>query len=248
MIKTYYWKGKKNFGDLLTPLLLQRFCHLEAQWVPEAEAELVMVGSVLDTLPYYYKGIVAGAGFLHEHAMVKMVAGNMAKVLAVRGPLTLKTLSIPNKQSIVLGDPGLLADELIPNQDKLYEVGLIPHWTDKSLELNPIFKRLNPRIIRVDDDPIKIITEIAQCKKIVSSSLHAVVLADAFGIPRRTELSPRVLSHPHQEGGDFKWRDYNLSIGMEFKTGVLQSVDRNIIIEKQNALFQVMEEVKALLS
>jgi pyruvyltransferase len=237
VVKVYYWKGRKNFGDLLTPLLLNKFLHLSSEWVEPEDAELVMAGSVLDKLPEDWGGIIAGAGKLHERTVLNFPNAN---ILAVRGPLTAKGL----KGDFILADPGLLADELAGCADKEYNLGVVPHWTDKTLEMDSRFTKYNPLIIRVDDDPIKVIRQIGLCKKIVSSSLHGIIIADAFGIPRRIEISPRALSHAHQEGGLFKWKDYSASLGMELAIGITQEVDRNIITEKQYELFDVFEEIR----
>jgi pyruvyltransferase len=241
VVKVYYWKGRKNFGDLLTPLLLNKYSHLPSEWVEPEYAELIMAGSVLDKMPRDWKGIIAGSGKLHEKTTL---AFPNAKILALRGPLTAKGL----KGNFVLADPGLLADELVRCEDKKYELGIVPHWTDTTLEHDPRFTKYNPLIIRVGDDPLKVIREISICRKIISSSLHGIVLADAFGIPRRIEISPRVLSHAHQEGGLFKWKDYSASLNMELTIGLTQEVDRNIIMEKQYELFDVFEEIKNILT
>lgn len=238
-MKIFYWKAKKNFGDLLASLLIKKFTNLSSEWAEPEQAELVVVGSILHLLPENWNGVIAGCGKLHEKDRIKFPA---ARILALRGPLTAKGV----KGNFVLGDPGLLADELVVNQEKEYNLGIVPHWTDKKLEHDPRFKKFNPKIIRVSDDPLKVIKEIGQCKKIVSSSLHGIVLADAFGIPRRVEISPRVLSHPHQEGGLFKWKDYSASIGLNFEIGLTQEADRNKIIDIQNELFDVFEEIKTI--
>lgn len=235
----YYWNAHKNFGDLLTPLLLKKFAKLNSTWVEPAKAELISVGSILEHMPDNWGGVIVGSGKLHEGTRLGI---NKCKILALRGPLTAHKV----KGNFAIADPGLLADELISNQDKVYDLGIIPHWTDKKLEHNPLFTKYNPKIIRVTDDPIKVITEIAQCKKIVSSSFHGLVLADAFGIPRRTEISETVLALPQREGGTFKFRDYSESIGLKFEVGVTQEADRNKITELQNELFDVFEEVKSL--
>lgn len=238
-MKTYYWKGKPNFGDLLTPLLLKRFAKIPAEWSSPAESDIVVIGSVLEHIPQDYKGIVVGCGKLHEKTVINLP---QAKILALRGPLTAKGL----KGNFVLADAGLLADELVKLEDKEYELGIVPHWTDKTLELNPIFKKYNPKIIRVSDDPLKVISEIGKCRKIVSSSLHGIILADAFAIPRRVEIAPRMLSHPHQEGGLFKWLDYHASINEKLEVGVTRQIHPNKIADKQYELFDVFEEVKSL--
>ncbi len=242
----YYWNQKKNFGDLLTPLLLKRFTKLDSTWSKPEDAQLVCVGSIIEKLPQNWRGVIAGAGMLHESSRYSTAH----LVLGVRGPLTAKRMmyGASYMKNFVLADPGLLADELVGDQDKIYNLGIVPHWTDKNLANNPTFKKFNPKIINVLDDPLKVIKEIGQCKKIVSSSLHGIILADAFGIPRRIEIAPRMLTHVHQEGGLFKWEDYSASINMKLEIGVTQEPDRNIIIEKQHELFDVFEEIKTLFS
>lgn len=236
-MNVYYWTGKKNFGDLLTPLLIHKFTRKATNWTKPESAEIVCVGSIIEHLPLDWQGTIAGAGKLHEKTVINLPH---AKILALRGPLTAKGV----KGSFTLADPGLLADELVNLEDKEYDLGIVPHWTDNTLENDPRFIKYKPKIIRVTDDPLKIISEIGKCKKIISSSLHGIILADAFGIPRRIEISPRILSHAHQEGGLFKWQDYSASLNMPLQIGVTQEVDRNIIIEKQYELFDVFEYIK----
>jgi hypothetical protein len=237
VVKTYYWKGRPNFGDLLTPYLLKKFSKLSSEWFEPKDSQLVMIGSILEHLPEDWNGVIAGAGKLHEKTNLKFPN---AKILAVRGPLTAKGL----KGNFALGDPALLADELVSREDKQYDLGIIPHWTDKALENNKIFTRYNPKIIRVQDDPIEVIKDIGRCKKIVSSSLHGIILADAFNIPRRIEIAPRMLTHAHQEGGLFKWQDYSASLNLKLEIGLTQEVDRNTIIERQHELWDVFQEIR----
>jgi len=240
-IKIYYWKTRPNFGDSLTPLLLKKFSRLESEWAEPEDAELVAVGSVIDKLPEDWSGIIAGSGKLHEKTKVNFPN---ARILGLRGPLTAKGV----KGNFALGDPALLCDELIGNQDKEYDLGIVLHWTDKTLEQNPIFKKYNPLIIRVSDDPLEVIRQIGLCKKIVSSSLHVIIVADAFGIPRRIEIPPRALSHPHQEGGLFKWHDYSASIDMKLEIGVTQEPDKHKVNDRQDEIYDVFKEIKAIFS
>lgn len=240
-IKTYYWNKKPNFGDLLTGLLLTRFTGLESEWSEPENSDLVVVGSTLEHFPENWTGIIAGAGKLHERTVLQFPN---ATVLALRGPLTARGIK-GLKKEVVLADPALLADELVKIEDKRYELGIIPHWTDKKLEFDPRFTKYNPHIIHVRDDPLGVISEIGQCKKIISSSLHGIILADSFNIPRRIEIAPRMLTHAHQEGGMFKWQDYSESLGIKLEIGVTVEVDRNKVMEKQYELFDVFEEIEA---
>lgn len=230
----FWWVGHPNFGDLLTPLLLQHFADLSVSWAPVGKANLVCVGSVLDLLPQRWDGVVIGSGKLREASSVDL---SHATVLALRGPLTAKGV----KGSFALGDPGLLADELV-TVTKEHELGLVPHWSDKRLEHRPEFKKFKPLIIRPSNNPLEVLRQIGSCRKIVSSSLHGIIIADAFGIPRRTEMAeifPR-------EGGDFKFRDYAASIGVPFQVGVTQEAPRSKIQDRQHELYDVLVEVGRL--
>jgi len=238
IVRVYYWKSVANFGDQLNPLLLRRFPRLLTEWSEPDDAELVLCGSVIDRLPRDWTGVIAGSGKLHEYTKVPPEA----RILALRGPLSAKGV----KGDFALGDPGLLADELIQREDKQYDLGIVPHWTDKALEFDKRFLRYNPRIIRVADDPLEVIREIGRCKKIVSSSLHGIILADAFNIPRRIEIAPRMLTHPHQEGGLFKWHDYSESIGMTLEIGLTQQASPFNISQRQHELYDVLRELRVV--
>lgn len=243
-MRTYYWKAKPNFGDLLSTLLLKRFTKFEAEWSEPKTSDLIVVGSILEHMPESWNGVIAGAGLLREESRMNF---RHARIFALRGPLTAARVTGADDDLFepVLADPGLLANELIQLPDKEYNLGIIPHWTDKELAHRPEFLKYNPKIINVADNPLKVIEEIAKCKKIISSSLHGIVLADAFNIPRRIEISPTVLAKPKQEGGLFKWEDYSASINMPLIIGKTQEANVNTITQKQHELYDVFEEIKS---
>lgn len=236
--RAYYWIKRPNFGDLLTPLILAKFSRIESVWARPADAQIVVTGSIIEHLPPDWGGIVAGAGRLHPEPR----ALPNAQVLAVRGPLSAKGFT----GWPAIGDPALLADELVPKTEKRYHLGLVPHWSDTTLEMNPIFARYHPLVIRVGDDPHRVISQIASCRKIVASALHGIILADAFGIPRRVEIAPAMTADPAREGGLFKWQDYHASLGMDLVIGVTREADRNRVVERQHEIFDVLTEVGSL--
>ncbi len=240
MVKAYYWNARPNFGDLLTPLLLRKFCKLETELTTPVDAQLVMAGSVLDKLSSNWTGVVAGAGKLHDEENILP----MARVLAVRGPLSNRAIRGP--KDAVLADAGLLANELVPMVDKTHDLGIVPHWSDTKLANDPRFLKYDPLIISPKDHPLEVIAKIGRCKKIVSSSLHGIILADAFLIPRRIEVAPWLIERPKQEGGLFKWLDYSASLGVKLEIGLTQEIDRHVILGKQFELYDVFQEVKAI--
>lgn len=229
----YWWRGRPNFGDLLTPLLLAHFSDVQVAWAPVKGASLICVGSILDQLPAGWAGTVIGSGKLKSGSQVDLSAAN---VLALRGPLTAKGVRGVRRE-FVLGDAGLLADELV-TVEKKHDLGIVPHWSDTKLEHRAEFKRYNPVVIRPSEDPLDVVRKIGECRKIVASSLHGIILADAFGIPRRIEMTERFA----QEGGDFKFRDHCAAIGVPFKVGVTQEVSRYKVQDRQHELFDVFEE------
>src|SRR5882672_5230455 len=113
MATAYYWKQRPNFGDAIAPYLLARFSRIRATWSPVADADILSIGSILDQAPKTFSGFVLGSGKLHEKTVVDLPK---AKILALRGPLTAKGV----KGDFALGDPGLLASELVPLPTKTY--------------------------------------------------------------------------------------------------------------------------------
>lgn len=235
MAKAFWWTGKSNFGDLLTPLLFRKFANLPVELSPLESANMIAVGSILDLVPQKWKGMVVGSGKLRESAPVDL---SDARVLALRGPLTAASVT-GVRGDVVYGDLGLLADELVQRPPKLHQLGLVPHWSDTQLEKRPEFLKYKPLIIRPSGDPLQVISQIGSCRKIVSSSLHGIILADAFGIPRRTEMSERQA----KEGGPFKFQDYSASLGLPFEIGLTQEPSHRAVLMRQHELYDVLMQV-----
>src|SRR5579859_7488105 len=140
--KAYWWNEVPNFGDALAPLLLERFAYLQVEWGSISHSKIASVGSILEHIPPLWDGFILGSGRLKENSGLHlrgMKSGVTAKILALRGPLTAK--HIPGNYAI--GDPGILADELVGLQQKQWDLGIIPHFTDTQLE--PKFRALIPK-------------------------------------------------------------------------------------------------------
>ncbi len=239
-LAVYYWRGRPNFGDLLTPLLLKHFCSIEAVWVPVEEASLVGVGSIIEHIPNGWDGKIVGAGKLHEESLLPIGSG---RILALRGPLTAAGV----RGDFAIGDLGLLANELVQVETKKHRLGIVPHWSDLTIATDPRFAKGSPGI--VDDpliidprgDPLEVIRLIGECEKIVCSSLHGMILADAFGIPRRVEYAPRL----DVEGGHFKFRDYSAGIHTPFEIGQLRQASRQAVDNTKSELYDVVRSLAA---
>ncbi len=128
------------------------------------------------------------------------------KFLAVRGPLSRKMI----KEAVVpevYGDPALLLPTIYAplGVKKICKVAYIPHYVDRHLMMN---KGLNIIDVAL---PWKIfVRRVLECERIVSSSLHGIIIAEAYGIPAEWAVySDRVI------GNGFKFHDYLLGTGRE---------------------------------
>jgi pyruvyltransferase len=60
----------------------------------------------------------------------------------------------------------------------------------------------------------KFVDELLECENVISSSLHGLIAADAYGIPNaRVNVSNKLI------GGDFKFKDYCYSVERELDYG-----------------------------
>ncbi len=141
---------------------------------------------------------------------------------AVRGKLTAKTISnLPSR--IPLGDPGLLADQLIGDVStipKEYRYGILPHYRDREdAQLKLIEQRhgTEATILDIFTEPIALLKQIAGCEVLLSSAMHGIIAADSLGIPNGwLKLSDRL------RGGDFKFQDYYSVFGLSAEPFVVQ--------------------------
>lgn len=237
--KAYWWQKVPNFGDAMAPLLLARFSDLaNLPWNPVEDANIVSVGSVLEHIPAGWHGYILGSGLLRETSKLKFNPAN-AKILALRGPLTAKAFPPGN---YAMGDPGLLAGELIEPQEKQWDLGIVPHWQDD--ELAERFTKLIPeqfttKVILPGGDPISVLKEIGACKRLVTSSLHGMIAADSMGIPRRVEACAKM----NADGGLFKFMDYSAAIQCPFEVGKIITPERNRVDDARFEIFDAYREL-----
>ena len=198
MIKSYWWPAR-NFGDTLTPIILKHFTGQEIKPAQRTDTgKFLAVGSILHLIKE--NDIVWGSG-LNRRMPIPIPAG--VKFLAVRGPITRAYLkgNVPE----VYGDPAILLPLIYnPKIEKKYEMGVIPHHVDKE------FIKLKPgdKFIDIQEDWKKVVDDILSCKKIMSSSLHGIIAAEAYGIPAIwAKYSDKI------RGREMKYQDYFLGSG-----------------------------------
>jgi pyruvyltransferase len=235
MLKTYWWNEAANFGDSIAPLLLRKFSGIKTEWGGLHECDFIVTGSVLHHVPRNYRGVIVGAGRLRADLPVEVP---YADVRAIRGPLSADGLALP-MSSFALGDPGLLANELVPTPTRHIKLGILPHWTDSKLAHRPEFAPYNPFVIKPSWKPLDVIAAIGQCEKLVTSSLHGLILADAYGIPRRFEPCPLF-----DLDTLFKFRDYSESINFPLEIGKTQLAPRGHVQLVKDELYDAFGSLR----
>ena len=198
----YYWQQKNyvNFGDYLSLKLLERIvndpiCVYKKE--PNVfEKKLLAIGSIL-----YFANegdVIWGSGINGKKPDKNEYKFSQLDVRAVRGPLTrefLKTnfdIEVPE----IYGDPALLIPYFFPEfkkkENPKYDYLIIPHYS----EVNIFPKNKRDNIIYPTEPWNLIIEKILDSKFVISSSLHGIIVAEAFGIPARflrvTENEPLI--------------------------------------------------------
>ncbi len=206
-----------NLGDDLNVPLLEWLSGRKIRFYKtlfRKQKNIMAIGSVID-LCANSKSIVWGSGAIDGKERLKEPP---LKVFAVRGPLTREYLV---KQGIscppVFGDPALLLPKMYtPSSfEKKYRIGIIPHYKDQKLPAVKDFLSNYKDVLLIKMRGYQswqsVIDQICSCESIISSSLHGLILSDAYGVPNvRIRLSDAL------KGGDFKFRDYYAGINKPY--------------------------------
>ena len=190
------------------------------------------LGSLFDRLP---RGLFGRSLHVWGTGSIEARVSRRCKhhVHALRGPRTaslqrsstsLDPAAHPALQPPVYGDPGLLAELLLPSSHRrrpTIALGLIPHYKDAAL---PAVQQIldhfpAAKVIDVFNTPQRVVEQIASCHHVLSSSLHGLIVADAVGVPSRwLKLSDGV------RGGGWKFRDYYESFDDPLPPSIQQSL------------------------
>lgn len=116
----------------------------------------------------------------------------------------------------VYGDPALLMPMLYTPQkcEDKYRVGVICHYVHEELPgflKNDLDCVKKIHINRSYDKITEFIDEVCSCDYIISSSLHGLIIANAYGVPAVRMIVKGHSLHPNKSGQDrqnFKYEDY----------------------------------------
>lgn len=162
--------------------------------------------------------VIWGSGLIQDNITPNLTA---AKICAVRGPLTREILIRNGIQCPeVYGDPALLLPLYYTpkhlKKKKKYKIGIIPHYVDFfKEELQQFSKISNILIIKTFryNKWTDFIDQVNSCEFIVSSSLHGLIIAEAYNIPNLwAEFQEPIIGDTHRR---FKFHDFFQSIQLD---------------------------------
>lgn len=187
----YYWQQPNfvNFGDYISLEIVQRMVggpvSLYKYKKGVTERRLLAVGSLLFNAKD--DDVIWGSGTNGKRATKKDYTFTRLDVRAVRGPLTRDFLMQDYQISCpeIYGDPALLFPYLFPefqrSPDPKYDFIIIPIYYEAKL----FPKELFPNAVYPTDPWHEVISKILDSKFVVSTSLHGIIIAEAYGIPAR---------------------------------------------------------------
>ncbi len=207
---TVLWKKKtdyQNLGDMLAvPIyeyMLSRNGLNKDQNVGKTK-HLYTIGSLI--MLAYQDATIWGSGILMEEPEGLIWRRSKTRKLdirCVRGPRTKKRLA-ENGYDVsrcVLGDPGVLMPLIYkPEEREKKDYVVIRHMSDIDGEFYP------NEVNIMTNNWKETIDQIYNSKLVISSSLHGLIIAEAYGIPA-------IMLDKTEFGDHFKYEDYYMSTG-----------------------------------
>ena len=207
----FWWAEEPNFGDRISRDIVAHVAGQDVDWAPPAKADLISTGSIMYAARKAHKSGRKTQVTLWGTGAMKPLRTDFVPhttIAALRGPITRELLGV---QTEVFGDPGLLLPWVLGAPiAKTDKIAVIPHWKQAEATAQAI-KGLGDKIVMIDPrttEHMAVVREIASCAGVFSSSLHGLIVADAFGVPN-VWLDPAA----NHEFARLKFYDYGLGIG-----------------------------------
>ena len=232
-IPFYYYNVDNNFGDLVTPYFLKKYCNNNDYILNIKDnydgKKIISCGSIMRLCNK--KTLVYGSGIRDLNQDI-----NDGIIKIVRGPLTRNRLiDLGYYCPPVYGDPGLLLPLYYkPTISKKYKLGILPHIIHYNKIKNIYNNEKNILIIDLSNPNIeKVIDQILSCHKVISSSLHGLIVSDAYNIPNKW-----IQFDNNIKGDNTKFLDYFKSVNRKD-----QSYINNFGYNKLN-LDKIIDEIE----
>lgn len=209
-----WYDRKSNFGDAVGPWLVEKMTGKQVVNVRKTRETptkargraTLLVGSIIQMLNRPNIDIW-GSGLMRPLSPEQVTSFSRLRkirVHAVRGTLTASELrdklgwEVPE----VYGDPALLLPRLFPVRTRGDHITVVPHLKHRAALRGRSSDQLKVSDVREDLETV--VEQIASAKACVSTSLHGIIVAQAYGVPW---LWLNVTDSP-VDGRDFKFDDF----------------------------------------
>jgi pyruvyltransferase len=188
---------------------------------------VVGIGSIISWVDK--NGLIWGSGFMNNAESFKG-----GKTYAVRGKLTDDKLKKDGFSGCnVHGDPALLLPLWVkPSPIKKYRLGVIPHWKEAEYFQNAYGQKYKVIDLRTRDID-SVVDEITACEYVLSTSLHGMIVAHAYGIPALW------IKKGYIDTDGFKFHDYFSSVSIPMYQG-FENIEE--ILEKDSNWLSLFED------
>ena len=222
--------GMENIGDYLSDVIVRYMLSQRGIIFDKpvnTTKHLYAVGSILQM--GLQNATVWGSGYKYDistnsvYDHVNNAISRMRKldIRCVRGPETRRVLrKLGFKCPEIYGDPAVLMPLIYRPKGikKTRKFSVVRHWTDDS--------RADNIIPVMTTDYKGFIDDIASSELVVSSSLHGIILAEAYGVP-----AVMYIPQEHKDRiGEFKFRDYYYSTG-RYEFPIAPSVEEALTVK-----------------
>ncbi len=206
-IPLFWWDRMPNFGDEIGPYLVEKLSQRKVVNIKGFKSfnGLMCVGSILQQIDR--PGMtVWGSGVIQPYGQEvsrKLAAFKPKQITALRGRLTYDyvTRKLGWEANTVFGDPALLMPMFFDPGSGSEGVVVCPHYQHYE-NLKSYSQHYRVIDVRAGVEPV--VGTIALSKACISTSLHGLIVAQAYGVPW---VWLRVADSPLR-GEDFKFEDF----------------------------------------
>lgn len=207
-VNLVWWNARTNLGDYLSKVVYEwmlDYYHLDPKKNCSNTKYLMSVGSILALGAF--DAVVWGSGILRTAQIPSILEKSCFRHLdirAVRGPLTANVLHAAGYRCpSIYGDPAILMPLIYQGHStkKKHKISIIENL--ERVEHEETYHGLNFIDIQTTDYR-SFIDSVLASEKVIASSLHGVILAEAYGVPA-------VFFNHNMDEQLFKFYDWYLS-------------------------------------
>jgi succinoglycan biosynthesis protein ExoV len=221
-MKLIYYQTTKNFGDQLNPLIFHYF--LPGFFDNKEDCIFLGIGTILGLEKgnrHTGKIIVFSSGYGFGDTFTygePPTINNMYDIICVRGPLTAQKLGLD--KDLGISDGALLLNNMkFPDHEKIYKYAYMPHHVSEGMYeyWKDLSEKAGIHYISPQQDASRVLEEIRKTEILLTEAMHGAIVADVFRVPWVPVKS-------YQHINAFKWKDWALTLDLNFEHHVIKSL------------------------